>query len=83
LASSARPASAVVGALCRNKHVVEEIMLMIEDGKTARQALAHLNEQMLSAKESIAQLATRLSKKDAGKKARISSVYEAHMRSFS
>jgi len=82
LASSARPASAVVGALCRNKHVVEEIMLMIEDGKTARQAL-DLNEQMLSAKESIAQLATRLSKKDAGKKARISSVYEAHMRSFS
>ncbi len=82
MASSARPASAVVGALCRNKHVVEEIMLMIEDGKTARQAL-DLNEQMLSAKESIAQLATRLSKKDAGKKARISSVYEAHMRSFS
>jgi len=63
--------------------MVEEVMLMVEDGRTARAALAHLNEQMLSANESIAQLATRLSKKDAEKKVRISSVYEAHMRSFS
>jgi hypothetical protein len=59
-------------------------MLTVDDGMTAKAAIACLDENMQNANESIAKLATRLSnKKDTDKKKRIDAIYNKHIRMYS
>jgi hypothetical protein len=59
-------------------------MLTVDDGMTAKAAIAYLDENMQNANESIAKLATRLSnEKDTDKKKRIDAIYNKHIRMYS